>query len=93
MQWRTLRDSIIRPGGLLLASIGGWVLAGVAVGAVAILTVEPLLRLFGLPLDGSAEGTITGTLSFTLILTLLGVVGGAVGGLIEGRALRYRLSR
>lgn len=92
LQWRALKDRIALPGGLILASIGGWILAAIAVGLVAFLAVEPLLQLFGVPLDASADGTVVGTVSFILILTLLGVVGGAVGGLIEGRALRRRLS-
>jgi hypothetical protein len=85
-QWRALRDRVEHPGGLLASSIGGWVLAGIAGGAVAF-TGDALHRLFGAPEDGTAMGTVF----FMFILTLIGVVGGTVGGWIEGTALRRRL--
>ena len=87
LQWRAWRGRVDRPGGLLAASIAGWVLAGVAVGAVAVFGVDALIRLFGAPEDGTPAGIV----GFVLILTLLGVVGGAVGGVVEGSALRRRL--
>ncbi|MDX1469086.1 MAG: hypothetical protein R3258_07070 [Acidimicrobiia bacterium] len=85
-QWRALKDRVERPGRLLAASIGGWVLAGIAGGGIAF-TGDALHSLFGAPEDGTAMGTVF----FVFILTLIGVVGGAVGGWIEGSALRRRL--
>jgi hypothetical protein len=79
-------------GSLLAVTILGWIAAGIAVGAFAFL-VEPIYRLVGVPLDGSADGTALGTLPFFLTLGMLGVVGGAVGGAIEGSALRRRLDQ
>jgi len=88
LQWRAWRGRVDRPGGLLAASIAGWMLAGVAVGAVAVFGVEASIRLFGTPEDGTPAGIV----GFVLILTLLGVVGGAAGGAVEGMALRRRLN-
>ncbi|HXV70673.1 MAG TPA: hypothetical protein VEB69_04660 [Acidimicrobiia bacterium] len=85
-QWRALRDRVEHPGRLLAASIGGWVLGGIAGGAVAF-SGDALHALFGAPEDGTAMGTVF----FVFILTLIGVVGGAVGGWVEGTALRRRL--
>ena len=85
-QWRALRDRVEPPGHLLAASIGGWVIAGIAGGAVAF-TGDALHRLFGAPEDGTAMGTVF----FVFILALIGIVGGTVGGSIEGSALRRRL--
>lgn len=87
LQWRAWRGRLDKPGGLLAASIVGWLLAGVAVGAVAVLAGDRLHQLFGAPEDGTAMGAVF----FVFILTLLGVVGGAVGGAVEGAALRRRL--
>lgn len=84
--WGALKDRVERPGRLLAASIGGWVIAGIAAGAVAF-SGDLLHRLFGAPDDGTAMGTVF----FVFILTLIGVVGGTVGGWIEGSALRRRL--
>jgi len=89
IQWRAWRGRLDRPGGLLIAGIVGWLLAGVAVGAVAVLAGDGLHHLFGAPKDGTALGTVF----FVFILTLLGVVGGAVGGAVEGAALHRRLDR
>jgi hypothetical protein len=80
VQWRTVRDQLPRPGGLLLANIGGWLLAGVAVTATAFLAGDTIDAAFGSGLTG-----------FVAILTVLGLIGGAVGGVIEGAALRRRL--
>lgn len=80
VQWRTVRDQLPRSGGLLLASIGGWLLAGVAVTATAFVAGDAI--------DGAFGSGLTG---FVAILTVLGLVGGAVGGVIEGAALRRRL--
>jgi hypothetical protein len=85
-QWRALKDRVQNPGRLLAASIGGWIIAGIAAGAVAF-TGDLLHGLFGSPEDGTAMGTVF----FVFILTLIGVVGGSVGGWIEGSALRRRL--
>jgi hypothetical protein len=92
LQWRTLRTQVAGAGSLLAVTILGWIAAGIAVGAFAFL-VEPIYRLVGVPLDGSADGTALGTLPFFLTLGMLGVVGGAVGGAIEGSALRRRLDQ
>jgi hypothetical protein len=80
VQWRTVRDQLPRTGGLLLANIGGWLLAGVAVTATAFLAGDTIDAAFGSELTG-----------FVAILTVLGLIGGAVGGVIEGAALRRRL--
>jgi hypothetical protein len=85
-QWRALRDRVPNAGRLLTASIGGWIAAGVAAGAVAF-TGDALHLVFGSPEDGTAMGTVF----FVFILTLIGVVGGTVGGWIEGSALRSGL--
>jgi len=84
--WRQLRNRVRRPGGLLLASIGGWILAGLVAGAVAFIG-DPLHELVGAPQDG----TVSGSVFFVSLLALIGMVGGLVGGWIEGAALRRRL--
>lgn len=85
-QWRSLRSRVHHPGRLLLASIGGWILAGISAGAVAFLG-DPIHELIGAPKDG----TFMGTVFFVFLLTAMGVVGGTVGGWIEGAALGRRL--
>lgn len=85
-QWRSLKNRVHRPGRLLMASIGGWVLAGISAGAVAFLG-DPIHDLIGAPKDG----TVLGTIFFVFLLTAMGAVGGTVGGWIEGAALRRRL--
>ena len=85
-QWRALRDRVEHPGRLLAASLGGWIIAGIAAGAVAFIG-DPMHALMGKP----ADGTPLGIAGFVFLLTLIGVVGGTVGGWIEGAALRRRL--
>lgn len=87
LQWRLLRDQLARPGGLLMASIAAWLVAGVTVGVIAVLAGDSVFHALGDP----AEESVLGIVSFTVFLLVLGVAGGTAGGLIEGRALRDRL--
>jgi hypothetical protein len=60
--------------------LAGWLAAGVAVLAVAIVAGDAV--------DAAVGGGLPG---FVAILLLLGLVGGAVGGAVEGAALRRSL--
>ena len=82
LQWRILRNQLTRPGGLLLVSIGAWLVAGVAAGAVAFFTGDTIDAAFG-----------SGITGFVAITVTIGLVAGAVGGAIEGAALRRRIGR
>jgi hypothetical protein len=87
LQWRKLKHQVARPGVLLIVTIGGWLLAAIVAGGVAVLLGDALHTAFGSPPDGTPMGTVF----FVFILSLMGMVGGVVGGSIEGAALDRRL--
>jgi MFS family permease len=84
---RTVVFGGARPGVLLIVTIGGWLLAAIVAGGVAVLLGDALHTAFGSPPDGTPMGTVF----FVFILSLMGMVGGVVGGSIEGAALDRRL--
>jgi hypothetical protein len=80
LQWRQFRHEFPRPGRMLAAGIIGWIVAGVATIAVAIVLGDAVDAAFG-----------SGVAGFVAVTAVIGLVGGAVGGVIEGRALARRI--
>ncbi len=88
LQLRDVRRQLGRPRGLILLGLGGWVLAGLAASASAILVADVILvGALGL------HHWVDGVGGFVAILALVGLVGGAVGGAVEGAAIGSRLAR
>lgn len=81
LQWRINRGHLERPGGMLMATIGAWLAAGIAALLVAIVAGDAIAEAFG----GDGTG------GFVAITVTIGVVAGCVGGGLEGAALRRRI--
>jgi hypothetical protein len=83
LQLPDMRGRVGRPPRLILVSVAGWLVAGLAAVAAAILVADVILT-GALGLDAFVDGTG----GFVTILTLIGLVGGAVGATIEAVAVR-----
>lgn len=81
VEWRILREHLVRPGRMAVIGAAGWLVASV----VAIVPAA----LLGDTIDAALGSGVAG---FVGVLVTIGLVGGAAGGAVEALALRQRLT-